>query len=1719
MVKRNNTSIITILRRYSKVITAFLVVNFLTSLVYPIASFALTAGPTAPEYSSFEPFDTSTMVNKLNGDMVYNIPLFEVPGPAGSYPLSLSYHAGIAPDVEASWVGLGWTLNPGSITRLVNGYPDDHNGVIGVTRDFWEGGETESYTVGVSFGVANMATVSHALTFAHDTYQGFDVGATSGLGIGFDLGNGLSLGANVSAGKSPHGGIHTSAGVGLSIGGTMGSVLKASGTLGLSVNSQSGVQAGLSGGVSYSQAVTNDKGEVVGSHSSNLMGASISSNGKGNVTAGIFGSYGFNNGKAGTVSTKNMGLNFSVDIPTPIPGINLKLGRNKVRYWSDETESVETYGNLYNTNPTLGGDAVFDNRAEDIHDLVNPLAALSPNYQPLKDLNGTVAGADYYNVTGQGISGSMKPYQYTSYLNRQNKKLSNGDYLNKNYHFQSSAAESTPHFRFEGDFSNRLEYTLPSFIHSQGEIYAGLNNFFNTGNDAHNGFVNEELIGSKHIDFMTNADFIANNHLSNSFLETNSSGFNRSATPNDQIGGFVITNESGVSYHYSLPVYSYDEHIYTENIDHSSGRAFNHLTKEEPYAYTWLLTAVTGPDFVDRGGTSNIPNGVLDDDDWGYWVEFDYGMTADAYKWRNPSSGFNRDLDAGFQTFSIGKKEIYYLDAIRTQSHTALFLKDVRLDGKGITTSDQVVTTPGGETVVVDDGGFEAEDLGGGTYDVPMPSMKLDKIILAQNEDLPVINKTLSSSQSTPGIISQLSWDNTLDIYDEVSLNLESSAVRTINFGTDYELQQGTPNSFSNDFYDDTDPTLFFNSYVKNGKLTLKSLDFAGKQGASLIPPMEFQYAKNPAYDEHAKDLWGFYKSDYTGNGLLNENLVRMTTVNSSVDVDAWSLSSIVNSLGSVVEINYESDDYSRSELVTNKAFIIDDVVEFGSEELTLTLETFGLNLDDIFTVGQIAYPALTYTTSVNFAVCTHLDMVDYTGLNIDPSEITNVDAANNQIRIRKPTLVALPNIPSPPSGCESYTTSIQFTGGNLSYFSDAKTYGGGLRVNSISTNSPISQEKTTTHYEYNIPNSAVSSGVTSYEPITFDLIDPGLHEDAQFSLKQHLYASFNDLLQKSSEVPGPGVMYEYVTVKESVTKEGIQTFSPGYSTYQFQTFDKAMVDYDHYDDKQSTYGNRRIKTRNVKIHDLSSHIGNLKGVSLHDLNGEKISETINHYLIDDLLSESDVPASYLTALERFDKQGVLAETFANGRITINENSSIEEDLVGLITQKILYPSIQVGQTNTNYLTGITTETKNLKFDFFSGQVLDTYDRDKYGNEYVHASIPAYRLNDGAAYPEMGPMSASSANKNMLTQEGVRLSLKVTGDYDPETHVLNGNIAGLVSGHVTTWEDGAIALAPGGIYSTSADQDGLYRMKETYDFIGTTLPQLDGTYAISSYEDLENSFNLVSNQPNLSYGWRFSTEVTLYDVNSHALEAKDLNGNYATTKMDLLQQQVLATASNSEYSELAFSGAEDGDGEGPGINNFGGGVTQPHGIRVHIFGADGIEGTSDDHNAHTGLWSIQIADGTAFRYVDDLRSGQLYRALAWCSEENAVKFQVNIADGGVTDLPTKVLGSSDGWFLHEAVVEVDDGTSNMVQVEILTTGISTDVKYIDDFRLQPVDATATSFVYNEWGELSDILDQNNLFTHYEYDQMGRLKTITRETFNHGPVKVSETIINYARSNN
>ena len=66
-------------------------------------------------------------VKQSTGDVVVDFPLMTVPGTGGlNHPVSMTYMgAGIKMDHSSSWVGLGFSLSSGSISRTVVGIPDD----------------------------------------------------------------------------------------------------------------------------------------------------------------------------------------------------------------------------------------------------------------------------------------------------------------------------------------------------------------------------------------------------------------------------------------------------------------------------------------------------------------------------------------------------------------------------------------------------------------------------------------------------------------------------------------------------------------------------------------------------------------------------------------------------------------------------------------------------------------------------------------------------------------------------------------------------------------------------------------------------------------------------------------------------------------------------------------------------------------------------------------------------------------------------------------------------------------------------------------------------------------------------------------------------------------------------------------------------------------------------------------------------------------------------------------------------------------------------------------------------------------------------------------------------------------------------------------------------------------------------------------------------------
>ncbi len=99
-----------------------LIVIFLVSLSFVNAG--NNVKDAEPSVSSFDVVKSNEQ-DLYTGDLNLNLPLLNVPGRNLDVPISLTYSSGIRVDDEASWVGLGWNLGVGAITRAVNNEADD----------------------------------------------------------------------------------------------------------------------------------------------------------------------------------------------------------------------------------------------------------------------------------------------------------------------------------------------------------------------------------------------------------------------------------------------------------------------------------------------------------------------------------------------------------------------------------------------------------------------------------------------------------------------------------------------------------------------------------------------------------------------------------------------------------------------------------------------------------------------------------------------------------------------------------------------------------------------------------------------------------------------------------------------------------------------------------------------------------------------------------------------------------------------------------------------------------------------------------------------------------------------------------------------------------------------------------------------------------------------------------------------------------------------------------------------------------------------------------------------------------------------------------------------------------------------------------------------------------------------------------------------------------
>jgi hypothetical protein len=868
----------------------FLLAIFIGQSVMPTVGYGLSGDASQPEFAAYEEFNTTDMVDLITGDFSYNIPLLNVPSPEGGFQMPLSYHAGIELDEESSWVGLGWSLNPGVVDRSVSMYPDDFNGEQVTTNVTARGGS---------------AYVRNFLVYTE--YYDSEKGKGGAVGLG-----------------DVHFGWGTKKHVGLS-------------SVGLTYSN---------GSLKYS---IDDMAQSMGNHMNNMI--SIWGGPVGTALQLVYGGI----QTAATISAAGKasspsGSGWKIQQTAEKKGF-LGIGKKTAfKYNFDQTTSERQYGSLFLDGMGRGYQSTVHDHSTyafngnisqaNNSNLINVYYATGENTiannVPSSDmfmhydegsyasnLNPTGIAYDAFSVKSGGVSGGIAPYRQDigSFSNAVASGTYHDSYSISNFGYPSGGKVA---FKFLGDPSNAYTYPViggnlnsptfaftPLYVLNQSSIIindAKAYDFNRPGfNPAlrmeplRNGLYNNNLVHGRHIQWYTNTEISTNTAKTQGFMESGSF-FSRSGLPSTGIGGFTVTREDGLTYHYTIPVYNLSEHNRFEK-----GNTQVRVNNSNRYATMWLLTGITGSDFIDRGTP-----GLIDQEDWGYWIQFSYGKFASAYNWRAPYHGWNLSGTDNY-TFKRGTKETYYLNKISTRTHTALFAKSYKTDGKSFHDSDGL-------------------DLGDGTSDInsayfvatkPSSSLKLDDIYILTNSDYNTLttsvglNPNFNSGQGNTSLRNGDTYDNVLDNFDlsapAVSAFLKANQINKYHFNYSYALCNKTWNSF--DFNSDgsvpaynSDNGASVDMNLRKGKLTLMSVELLSAQNARIMPGYMFDYGNfnssndNPSYDLNKWDDWNMYNS----NGINAVGDHRPTS-----EGNQWSLKKVTTPLGSEIEVSYERDTYS----------------------------------------------------------------------------------------------------------------------------------------------------------------------------------------------------------------------------------------------------------------------------------------------------------------------------------------------------------------------------------------------------------------------------------------------------------------------------------------------------------------------------------------------------------------------------------------------------------------------------------------------------------------------------------------------------------------------------------------------------------------------------------------------------------------------------------------
>lgn len=931
-----------VLFRRQKAITIFMLLTFLVNTFLPTVSYALTSGPAQPEVQSFKPAGVSDMVNLESGDFKYNIPLLDIDG----YPINLSYQSGTGIDDEASWVGLGWSLNAGAITRQVRGLPDDFNGTDMLNIQHYT---KPKITVGGRVNIKaelfglNWLTGSLTTGLFSDNYTG--IGAEVGGNVGITLSSILDTKSTVSLGLGMTAGLSSNTQSGVDQDYSFSPSLSfnvinnwnehltvSAGLTGsLGYNSRSGLKAfamGSSFGVSADylkvKSMTFDE---------DLNVTSVTmQNGKGNGNYNMFSSViSYNTEPVSpkieipyTTNYQSYSFNYGTELIGVFPSIG-GTGYKSVSQVKQTSITRPAYGFLYAERGKNDPNAVMDLIRENDNVLIpeTPNVAI-PIHTP-----------DLWSYSSQAGSGQFRLYRGGSgiFFDNQVSNTSSNNSTGIDIGIGNFFHGGITQFDQSGTSTSRKWTDDNDYIAASGDFQDAVNTdpssqhayFRQVGEkNIENKSVNNALLGDAPLRVNLNGM-----HATSTFSVGGSSPVSSSAVPklnnllvkkrptHTDISYLTASEATLAGLDKQIKVYGFNNFGSFTPTSDNPFTSFNRVDNTRKGHHISEIN-VTGSD--GKRMVYGIPVYNTKHEEYSFAVSPKSGSVTDAASSGADIIGDPQNNDNGLDNYFHAETKPAYATSYLL---TAILSPDyVDKTGDGISPDDLGTAIKfnyarinnfrwrapfGFEKATFNKGLLADPDDNKGSVVYGEKELWYVSTIETKTKIVYFITENrddafgVASGWKTGGIdLSQPQKRlREIRLYSKANLN---KPVKVIKFNYDYHLCPHTPNSNDNIY--------------GGGKLSLTSISFAyGNSSKGDNHPYRFHYADDAArvgYDYMSTDRWGTYKPNSGNPGGLTNNEFPYTnqTANDALS-SAWNLSEIDLPTGGTINVKYETKDYA----------------------------------------------------------------------------------------------------------------------------------------------------------------------------------------------------------------------------------------------------------------------------------------------------------------------------------------------------------------------------------------------------------------------------------------------------------------------------------------------------------------------------------------------------------------------------------------------------------------------------------------------------------------------------------------------------------------------------------------------------------------------------------------------------------------------------------------